>query len=379
MPLTSRGTVSIASNTSPEFFAKKFDTALVPMIEAGCFGMVNWFYRTGFAVRWPRQGTLRGSEVARRTKSGFEQITAMPWWIGILAGLIGYIAIRHGIGWYLASSHSPVLASMGRTLAAGAYAPFAWMLLIGCWLAALASFIGRGRRRQLLDSQTGIDSLRHMSWQQFEQLTGEAFRRQGYAVEETGLGGADGGIDLLLRKHGQTTLVQCKQWQNWQVVVKVVREMYGLLIHHQAAAVKIVALGDYTSDARRFAHGKPIELIHGEELIATVRSLQRNRTRATSPTDTSLAFVGSIVASLLVIAAFSSSATTTPSVITTPAVVQNAYRPESLNAPRPSVSRAQVTIYTSESQSDADLREWKMENGESMKNLEKTTKEMPLR
>lgn len=92
-----------------------------------------------------------------------------------------------------------------------------------------------------------------MSWRQFEQLAGEAFRRQGYAVEETGLGGADGGIDLKLRKDGKTTLVQCKQWQNRQVGVTVVREMYGLLMHHNAAAVKIVALGNYTPDAWNFA------------------------------------------------------------------------------------------------------------------------------
>jgi restriction system protein len=38
--------------------------------------------------------------------------------------------------------------------------------------------------------------------------------------------------------------------------------------------VKIVAVGDYTGDARRFAQGKPIELIHGEALLAMVREGQ---------------------------------------------------------------------------------------------------------
>lgn len=320
--------------------------------------------------------------MAKRTTSGFEQIAAMPWWLGILAGLIGYIAIRHGVGWYLASLDNPVLHGLGNAAASGIYAPLGWMLLIGCWLAALASFLGRGRRRQLLDSQTGIDSLRRMSWRQFEQLAGEAFRRQGYAVEETGLGGADGGIDLILRKNGRTTLVQCKQWQNWQVGVKVVREMYGLLMHHKAAAVKIVALGDYTSEARRFAHGKPIELIHGDELIATVRSLQKTRVRATSPLDTPLALCGSMVASLLLIAAISPSTTTAPPlVIAEPAAMPAAYIPESRSIPRVVTSRprAKATIHASELQNDANLREWEKRNAESMKILEKTTKEMPLR
>ncbi len=237
----------------------------------------------------------------------------------------------------------------------------------------------------MLDSQTGIDSLRRMSWRQFEQLAGEAFRRQGYAVEETGLGGADGGIDLILRKGGKTTLVQCKQWQNWQVGVKVVREMYGLLMHHQAAAVKIVALGDYTSEARHFAHGKPIELIHGGELIATVRELQTGKARATHPLDTPLALGGSIVASLLLIAGLSPSTASTPQarpIVTSPAVFQPTPRPKPPPIPHRSPAptpRTQPVIYASDSQNDAELREWKKRNAESMKILEKTTKEMSLR
>ncbi|GAA0889310.1 restriction endonuclease [Rhodanobacter soli] len=322
--------------------------------------------------------------MAKRTKGGFEQIAAMPWWLGILIGLIGYVAIRHGIGWYLASFDNPVLHGLGNVATSGIYAPLAWMLLIGCWLAALASFLGRGRRRQLLDNQTGIDSLRQMNWRQFEQLTGEAFHRQGYAIEETGLGGADGGIDLILHKNSQTTLVQCKQWQNRQVGVKVVREMYGLLVHHQAAAVKIVALGDYTPDAHRFAQGKPIELIHGGELIATVRKLQTGKARATHPLDTPLAFGGSIAASLLLIAGLSPSTASTSQarpIPVPPAAFQSALRPEPPSIPHrytASTPRAQSVIYASDSQDDAELREWKKRNAEAMKILEKTTKEMPL-
>ncbi len=322
--------------------------------------------------------------MAKRTKGGFEQIAAMPWWLGILIGLIGYVVIRHGIGWYLASSQNPVLSGMGRTLANGAYAPFAWMLLIACWLAALASFIGRGRRRQLLDNQTGIDTLRQMTWRQFEQLTGEAFRRQGYAIEETGLVGADGGIDLILRKSGQITLVQCKQWQNRQVGVKVVREMYGLLVHHKAAAVKIVALGDYTPDAHRFAQDKPIELIHGGELIATVRTLQTTKGRATGPMDSPLALSGSMLVSLLVIGAMASSTATapprsTPSQVATKHATVRLQAPMIRPAPATPSAHPQATIYMSDSQDATQLREWKKQNAEAMKILEKTTKEVPLR
>jgi len=199
----------------------------------------------------------------------------MPWQVGIVLGLVAFLAIRYGIGWYFSSHGGPLLAVVGKTASEGAYAPFAWLLLGACWVAAAASYFGQRRRKQLLETQSGLDSVRALSWKEFELLIGEAFRRQGYSVEETGLGGKDGGIDLVLRKNGKRTLVQCKQWRTRQVSVNVVREMYGLLVHHGADEVKIVALGSYTSDASRFAAGKPIELVHGEALLLMVRSVQR--------------------------------------------------------------------------------------------------------
>ena len=213
--------------------------------------------------------------MGKRNKGGLEAIASMPWQIGIVIGLIAFLAIRYGIGWYFSLHGGPVLIGAGKAASDGAYAPFAWLMLGACWVAAAASYFGQRHRKQLLETQSGLDSFRALSWKEFELLIGEAFRRQGYSVEETGLGGKDGGIDLVLRKDGKRTLVQCKQWRTRQVNVNVVREMYGLLAHHGADEVKIVALGSYTADAALFAAGKPIELIHGEALLLIVRSVQR--------------------------------------------------------------------------------------------------------
>lgn len=191
----------------------------------------------------------------RRNTGALGAIAAMPWPFGLVLGIIGFLLIRHFGG--------------------AMFAPFGWLALAACWMAALVSFFGAQQRRRLLETQTGLDSLRAMSWREFEMLVGEAFRRQGYAIEETGLGGADGGIDLLLRKDGRTELVQCKQWRTRQVKVSTVREMWGLASHHRAAGVKIVCVGEYTADAEAFAAGKSIELICGDALLALVRSVQR--------------------------------------------------------------------------------------------------------
>lgn len=68
--------------------------------------------------------------------------------------------------------------------------------------------------------------------------------------------------------------MQCKRWKTQRVDVKVVREMFGLLAHHQASEVKVIAVGAYTADAQRFAAGKPIELITGTALLEMVRNVQ---------------------------------------------------------------------------------------------------------
>lgn len=217
-----------------------------------------------------------------RTRTNlFADLAALPWPVGIVSGLLGFVGIRYGIAWWMASSGGP----LGQAFAqhGSVFAPLAWIVLVMCWGAALASWMGRRSRQQLLDTRTGLDSLNALGWQQFELLVGEAFRRQGYVVEETGLGGADGGIDLILRRDGRRTLVQCKQWRRYRVPVSVVREMYGLLNHHRADAVLVVALGNFTADARRFAAGKPIELIGGETLLRMIRAVQAAPVQASVP------------------------------------------------------------------------------------------------
>ena len=41
--------------------------------------------------------------------------------------------------------------------------------------------------QQYRPTQPALLSLNNLSWREFEQMVGEAFRRQGYDVEETGI------------------------------------------------------------------------------------------------------------------------------------------------------------------------------------------------
>ena len=100
------------------------------------------------------------------------------------------------------------------------------------------------------------DALDGMSWREFEMLVGEGFRLQGYQVVETGGGGADGGVDLVLTKTGKNGgekfLVQCKQWRAFKVGVDVVRELYGVMAARGATGGFVVTSGRFTDEAVSF-------------------------------------------------------------------------------------------------------------------------------
>jgi restriction system protein len=56
---------------------------------------------------------------------------------------------------------SPITQEMGRQLlATGMYAPLAWMALAICWLGVLISYLASRKRKRLLATQTGLESLR---------------------------------------------------------------------------------------------------------------------------------------------------------------------------------------------------------------------------
>jgi len=124
--------------------------------------------------------------MAKRRESGIDFVATLSWPAGLVVGFMAFLAIQFGIRWLAAASDNPILASFGKVAGMGIFEPFAWLFLLACCGAATASFFNRRKRRQLLSAQTGMDSLRHMDWRTFERLVGEAFRRQGYAVEETG-------------------------------------------------------------------------------------------------------------------------------------------------------------------------------------------------
>jgi len=223
--------------------------------------------------------------MARGKKSGsaeglIDLVALLPWWLGVLLAIVSYVVLHQvalqpspaslqpgEIQWVMISMAIKTIATIGQ-----------YALSLICLLGACLSAWKRNERKALLTRVTqssAADVLNSMSWQQFERLVGEAFARHGYSVLETGGGGADGGVDLLLAKGSEKFLVQCKQWKAFKVGVDVVRELYGVMAAKGAAGGFVVTSGRFTAEATAFASGRNVELVDGPRLLALIKQVDR--------------------------------------------------------------------------------------------------------
>lgn len=198
-----------------------------------------------------------------------------PFWVGPLVAVGVFAFLRWLVPWWLAPTDpkdlmaKTVFSILGRASEAGA--PWATGVVVLIWVIAEAR---KWSNRERLNRQSGIESIRDLSWREFEQLLAEAFGRLDYTVEQVGGAAPDGGVDLRLRRPGEIVLVQCKQWKAWKVGVKVVRELYGVVASQRAATGIVVASGEFTAEAIEFARQVGIRLIGGDELARMILQVQ---------------------------------------------------------------------------------------------------------
>ena len=189
-----------------------------------------------------------------RQSSILEDTANLPWQVGVVFAVLCYPV---AVFFAKLFSSSQVLAGAGVAFLT------IWPVFSGLFLlAALVSFL-RGRKRQkMLQQNQSLEKIRGLSWRQFEQYVGEHFKDQGYFVVETPEG-PDGGVDLVLRKDGEKTYVQCKHWKSSKVGVEKVRALLGSMTSGGAHNGIFVITGYYTQAAKQFGNQHGIQMIDG--------------------------------------------------------------------------------------------------------------------
>ena len=169
----------------------------------------------------------RANHMARRRKTspaeGLMDLVAMlPWWTGVALAVLLYLVLHRVAGQEVVAAVKPgemgamVTQTLWKTLATVGQYLLPLICLAG---AGVSAWRRRVRRKLVADvgQSKAADVLDGLNWREFEVLVGEAFRLQGYRVMETGGGGADGGVDLVLSRGSEKFLVQCKQWKAFKM------------------------------------------------------------------------------------------------------------------------------------------------------------------
>ena len=223
--------------------------------------------------------------MAKRRQSAFDDLidvaAMLPWWAGVVLAIVAYLVIHP-----FAEAPPPTAATvqeMGQAVSKQLYQTLAmlgqYLVPAAFLIGAAVSAVGRAKRKKLLAATAEVrtqNAVKSMTWQEFEMLVGEAFRRQGYSVRETAAG-ADGGVDLELRKDGELYLVQCKQWRATKVGVSIVRELFGAMAAAGATGAYVVTSGVFTKEAQRFAEGRNITLVDGDALQILIAQAQETK------------------------------------------------------------------------------------------------------
>lgn len=179
-----------------------------------------------------------------------------------------------GLGLYLSNKQTPIGAKPSEMMFLPAMHMFGKVSYILSTIVLIATGIGyvvistkRKKQSAFFGTRRSLEDLKNLSWKEFEEYVGSLFEKLGYAVEVTG-GLSDGGIDLIVRKDGITSFVQCKNYRTSKVSLSMIRDFYGAMnANLNFEAGYFITTGIFTLDAKQFAEDKPIELIDGAKLM----------------------------------------------------------------------------------------------------------------
>jgi restriction system protein len=137
--------------------------------------------------------------------------------------------------------------------------------------------VNRSSRKVRPDVELLNSKLADLNGFEFERLMALYFRDNGYLVEEVGVGGNDGGVDLVLKdREGAKTAVQLKCYQDANIVrVQTVRELVGAKRNYGCLYALLITTSDLTRPAAAEAETLKVDYWHGGILRDRLRKWKR--------------------------------------------------------------------------------------------------------
>ena len=121
-------------------------------------------------------------------------------------------------------------------------------------------------------SDNASDSPNKINSSEFEDFVYRIFIQRGYAVTEKSDDAYDG-ADLVLQRNDESTYVQYKDWQEQQVDVTAIGELYVAMEFDGVKHGIAITMGEFTAEALDFSLGKSLMLINGVDFSQMIEAL----------------------------------------------------------------------------------------------------------
>ncbi len=173
----------------------------------------------------------------------FATLLRSPWWVS--AGISALVAV--------ASATTVPRAYQ----VVGYFAAAPWLVI-----AAVAAW-NQWRRPSAGQVAVTLEAVRAMAWPEFSRIIEDAFRREGYSVNQ--LTGAAADFEIV--KNGSASLVSGKRWKAARTGVEPLRELQAARDIREARGSIYIFSGEITDTAKAFADAREIQLLGGAELV----------------------------------------------------------------------------------------------------------------
>jgi restriction system protein len=182
-------------------------------------------------------------------KSLFAILLRSPWWISLaIAAALGLVAAA-----LLPADYKVV----------GALSSFPFVVI-----AALAA-----RRQWRTPGAAQVERIRQavaaMAWPTFARALEDAFRRDGYSVKA----GARPPVDFELERGGRTMLVSARRWKSARTGLEPLRALQAAREAADAPDALVIALGEFTDNARPYANEHRIAVWQAAELAQALQGV----------------------------------------------------------------------------------------------------------
>lgn len=170
----------------------------------------------------------------------FAVLLRSPWWISLLVAA-GVVALAQAI----APLEYRTVASLGAF-------PFV--------VIAAIAFQRQWGRPSAAQAQARLDAAAKMSWPQFEAALRAAYAREGWQVQPD-----KGAADLVI-EGSQRMLVSARRWKAARQGEEALQPLVKAMAEQEAGTGILIALGELSPQAKRFATANGIDVVQGERL-----------------------------------------------------------------------------------------------------------------